>query len=146
MTGFKVGDRVKASSSNIKGYGSGIGVVTVILPSTNFAGITVEFADKSRTYHRPDSLVLVERPASTFGMSSKDLADAVENTIRETRKRVEGVGDAQYSTDKGQKFEGLKVSELLRMAREEAQDLVVYAVMTDIRLARIEAAIEGEGL
>lgn len=93
---------------------------------------------------RPDAVKPVD--VLKHGMSPLDLATAVAATVGACQSRVVGVGAEQYSDGTAQKFEGAKVSELIAMAREEAQDLVVYAVMTDIRLARIEAAIAGAGL
>ena len=82
-----------------------------------------------------------------FGMSSADLADGVHDFITECMKRIHGPGREQYEKrDKNnmlyQAFEEMTPLELLQMAREEVQDLGVYAAMLDIRLARLTAAFK----
>jgi hypothetical protein len=70
---------------------------------------------------------------------STELADAVEELIRECRERVMGVGDQQYSEGDQQKFEGMPLTELFEWAFEEIDDVVVYAAMIRIRLQRVKA-------
>lgn len=87
-------------------------------------------------------------PLMDFGISSADLAEAVEVFLSGAVKRVAGTGREQYEKrDKDgkpfQSFEELTPLELVQMAREEAQDLGVYAAMLDIRLARLESALKG---
>ncbi|MFJ7590158.1 hypothetical protein ACIQZO_22785 [Streptomyces sp. NPDC097617] len=74
-------------------------------------------------------------------MTSEELADYVTDFIGECRSRILGVGAEQYSCGEMQKFELLPLVDLIRYAREEAQDLAVYAAMVDIRLSRLEAAL-----
>ena len=74
-------------------------------------------------------------------MTSEQLADAVEQAVRATRHRVLGVGADQYDDGSGvQKFERLAPSELAAWLLEEADDLIVYAVMLRIRSAKFAAA------
>ncbi|MEV2279301.1 hypothetical protein AB0I72_27360 [Nocardiopsis sp. NPDC049922] len=74
-------------------------------------------------------------------MTSEDLAREVNATIAACQERVVGVGNSQYSYGDTQRFEEMPFADLVLMAREEVQDLIVYAVMTDIRLKRLQEAI-----
>ncbi|MGV9815785.1 hypothetical protein ACWDTQ_28235 [Streptomyces cellulosae] len=78
-------------------------------------------------------------------MSPEELAEGVSHFIRACRARVLGVGADQYDEGDGQKFEKMPLPELITYAREEAQDLAVYAAMIDIRLQRLEAALQVPG-
>lgn len=76
------------------------------------------------------------------GVTSDELARRVEKTIRACRERVTGVGREQYEqADGSQRFELMTPLEVVRWAREEAQDLNVYATMLDVRLQQIEEAL-----
>lgn len=77
-------------------------------------------------------------------MTSEELAETVAETIRATTARILGVGAAQYDDGSGvQKFETLPPAELAEWLIEEADDLIVYAIMLRIRAARFaEAARE----
>ncbi|MFD9368562.1 hypothetical protein ACFWA6_12750 [Streptomyces sp. NPDC060020] len=77
-------------------------------------------------------------------MTSEELADSVSDFIGECRSRILGIGAEQYDEGDGQKFEKMPLAGLIRYAREEAQDLAVYAAMLDIRLARLEAAFSAD--
>lgn len=74
-------------------------------------------------------------------MTSEELADDVQRIINECRSRILGVGKDQYDNGGTQKFEGMAVDELITWAREEAQDLIVYGAMLDIRLQRIQSVL-----
>ncbi|MEV7589705.1 hypothetical protein AB0O42_05470 [Streptomyces sp. NPDC089922] len=75
-------------------------------------------------------------------MTSKQLADEVGHFIRKCRGRILGIGAEQYEGPDGrQKFETMPLVELVTYAREEAQDLAVYAAMLDIRLKKLEDAL-----
>jgi hypothetical protein len=83
----------------------------------------------------------------TFGMTSAELAQGVQWFLAAALQRVAGTGREQYEKrrDNGgvyQAFEEMTPRELLQMAREEVQDLGVYAAMLDIRLARMQRAFE----
>jgi hypothetical protein len=79
-------------------------------------------------------------------MTSEELADEVSHFIGECRGRILGVGAEQYDEGNGQqKFEIMPLVELVVYAREEAQDLAVYAAMLDIRLKRLEDALREKG-
>lgn len=78
-------------------------------------------------------------------MTSEELADEVSHFIRACRSRILGIGAEQYDEGDGQKFEKMPFTELIQYAREEAQDLAVYAAMLDIRLKRLEAAFTERG-
>jgi hypothetical protein len=60
---------------------------------------------------------------------------------------VAGAGRDQYEKQDAngrtfQSFEEMPPLDLLVMAREEVQDLGVYAAMLDLRLARLQAVFE----
>ena len=74
-------------------------------------------------------------------MTSAELAERVEGFIRACKSRVMGTGNDQYSTAEGQAFERMSPLELVRMAREEAQDGAVYMAMLDVQLAKLEEAL-----
>ncbi|MFF0481081.1 hypothetical protein [Streptomyces sp. NPDC004435] len=75
-------------------------------------------------------------------MTSEELADEVGHFIRQCRGRILGIGADQYQEPDGrQKFETMPLVELVIYAREEAQDLAVYAAMLDIRLKKLEDAL-----
>jgi hypothetical protein len=71
-------------------------------------------------------------------MTSEQLAESFAEFIGECKGRILGVGAEQYSDGTTQKFETMPLLELIRYAREEAQDLAVYAAMLDIRLRGME--------
>ncbi len=74
-------------------------------------------------------------------MTSEELAETVADTIRATTARVLGVGADQYDDGSGtQKFETLAPSELAEWLIEEADDLIVYAIMLRIRATRFADA------
>jgi hypothetical protein len=79
-------------------------------------------------------------------MTSEELADEVSHFIRACRTRILGIGAEQYEESDGQKFEKMPLGELVEYAREEAQDLAVYAAMLDIRLKRLEGTLREKGL
>jgi hypothetical protein len=83
-----------------------------------------------------------------FGISSSDLGLAVNVFLFGAVERIAGTGAEQYERrdkngDPFQAFEEMTPLELIKMAREEVQDLGVYAAMTDLRLARLQAALLG---
>ena len=76
-------------------------------------------------------------------MTSEQLAAEVEAAIRRTTGRVLGVGQAEYDDGSGvQKFERLPISDLVRWAREESDDLIVYGTMLGVRLSRLAEALD----
>jgi hypothetical protein len=90
--------------------------------------------------------VSVEYPSKLmrFGLSSEELVQAVDRFMWGAANRVLGTGAEQYEKlDKNgqpfQAFEEMTPRQLLTMAREEVQDLGVYAAMLDLRLARLLA-------
>lgn len=90
-----------------------------------------------------------EYPADVmdFGMSAGELEWGVRMFVGHAVDRVYGPGREQYEKRRAgggvfQAFEEMTPLELLQMAREEVQDLGVYAAMLDIRLARLTAAFE----
>lgn len=74
-------------------------------------------------------------------MTSEELAQHVEDAVTRCRGRVLGVGNEQYSQGDVQKFETMTPNELLEWALEEADDLIVYGVMTGIRIKQILAGL-----
>ncbi len=84
-----------------------------------------------------------------FGMSSPDLAVEVANVVNSLSDRVLGVGKEQYEhTDANgvvyQNFETMDLATLVLYTREEIQDQIVYLVMMDIRLRRLQAALKAK--
>lgn len=69
-----------------------------------------------------------------------DLEEEILRTQEACIKRVMGVGDQQYSIGSRQKFEDMPMPDLLNWANEELEDVIVYAVMLRIRLARLKDA------
>ncbi|WP_144121145.1 hypothetical protein [Catellatospora sichuanensis] len=90
--------------------------------------------------------VSVTLAAPPVGMTSAQLAEYTDGFIRAAMARVNGVGSEQYETPEGQRFERMSPVQILEMAREEAQDLAVYAAMTDIRIARLIDALEAKNV
>lgn len=89
----------------------------------------------------------LENSTRKGGMTSAGLArevisqgTEVLDTFQASARRVMGVGDQQYSQIDGQKFENMPVDDLLAWANEELEDVIVYAVMLRIRLARLRDA------
>jgi hypothetical protein len=86
-----------------------------------------------------------------FGLSAKELAYAVAAFLEGAMSRVRGTGREQYELrayngEPYQAFEEMTPVELLVMAREEVQDLGVYAAMLDLRLARLQAKFEANAV
>lgn len=83
-----------------------------------------------------------------FGLSADELSEGVLKFLAACIGRVQGPGREQYERPRDghrgvyQAFEHMTPLELVQMAREEVQDLGVYAAMTDIRLARLQAALK----
>lgn len=84
--------------------------------------------------------------AVPWGMTSEQLAEYFAEFIRRAQARVTGIGHSQYGSDSEQRFEAMTPAELIDWAREEAQDLAVYAAMIDIRLARIAEDLAKKGI
>ncbi|MET9729316.1 hypothetical protein ABZZ79_01235 [Streptomyces sp. NPDC006458] len=72
-------------------------------------------------------------------MTPEQLANGFYEFTKECTRRILTVGADQYSNGEEPKFETMPLPELVAWAREEAQDLGVYAAMLDIRLQRLEA-------
>ncbi|WP_367137975.1 hypothetical protein [Saccharothrix sp. HUAS TT1] len=83
----------------------------------------------------------------SFGMSSEQLAEFVEGYIVECVGRIRGVGNAQYSQETHQKFEGMSIEELIGYLQEELMDISNYCAMLHIITERVRQALavtEGE--
>jgi hypothetical protein len=77
------------------------------------------------------------------GITSDQLAEALETAVAKARGRIMGVGREQYETEDGsQGFESMSLAELLAWASEEAEDLMVYSVMLQIRITRVQRALK----
>jgi hypothetical protein len=74
-------------------------------------------------------------------VTSEQLANYVEEFIRDAQARVKGTGDEQYSEGDQQKFETMPLPELFRWADEELQDIAVYAAMLSLRLQRLKLSV-----
>lgn len=77
-----------------------------------------------------------------FGMSSEDLAEAVEEFITKCKNRIKGVGNQQYSEDGYQKFEIMDLDDLFEYIEEEIEDIPNYCAMLHIRLRRVREALK----
>jgi hypothetical protein len=136
---FKEGDEVKFQGLDGKGA---TGVVIDFLWDGYWS---VNVAGKPRLLHEvDDSMQLVEKQAPAvpaFGMSSAQLAEAVAEAITRATSRVVGVGQDQYDEGTHQRFETMPLTDLLEMTLEELDDVIVYAVMQQIRFRRIAEAI-----
>lgn len=66
---------------------------------------------------------------------------AIDSIARDVMARVLGVGAQQYSTDEGQKFETMELTDLVAWTEEEALDIIAYGAMLTIRLRRLKAAV-----
>ncbi|WP_326827335.1 hypothetical protein [Streptomyces sp. NBC_01751] len=78
-------------------------------------------------------------------MTPNELAEYTTDFIGECQARILGIGAEQYSKGDRQKFEDMPLLDLLQYAREEAQDLAVYAAMLDIRFSRLEGLLRAAG-
>lgn len=80
-------------------------------------------------------------------MRSDELGNEVEDQIARLWTRIMGVGQEQYEGEDGvQKFETMSLEGLFEYAREELDDIIVYAVMLRIRLNRAEQAVNTTGV
>jgi hypothetical protein len=75
-------------------------------------------------------------------MKSDKLAEYVEDQIVRVYDRILGVGQEQYGQEEDQLFETMPLDKLFEFAREELDDIIVYAVMLKIRLDRMEAVLD----
>lgn len=74
-------------------------------------------------------------------MSPEALAVEIGRIVVECQDRVTGIGAQQYYTPgEPQKFETMDFDDLAQYYREELLDIVNYAVMTMIRIDRIQKA------
>lgn len=158
MSGFKVGDRVRIAVGATADSEHRIGDVGHIVEHDrgDLCPWVVDI-DGARGWYADDELERIETPSpmslavQPYGMTSQQLADYVQQFITAAQSRVTGVGHDQYGRSgpdgkPRQLFEDMTPGQILRMAREEAQDLAVYAAMLDIRLARIGEALNAKGV
>ncbi|MEU4580008.1 hypothetical protein [Nonomuraea sp. NPDC023979] len=75
-------------------------------------------------------------------MTSEELAKAVETTVKAVKSRILTVGKEQYDKGDEQLFEQMTINELLNYAVEECDDQIAYAVMTRIRLVRLQRKLK----
>lgn len=71
-----------------------------------------------------------------IGMTADDLFQYQRTFTHYAAKRLLGVGAQQYDRGGEQKFERMTVDELVTGLREELADIINYATMIDIQLAR----------
>ena len=74
-------------------------------------------------------------------MTSDELADHIEDTIRGCRGQALGPGHRQYGQGDTQQFESMDPVDILQMVREEVWDLINYAIMTDVQLQKLQGAL-----
>lgn len=74
-------------------------------------------------------------------MTSEELAEAVAQVIADCGERIMTVGAEQYSEEDSQRFERMKLTDLIEYVNEEALDLVNYGVMVSIRMQRLGRAV-----
>lgn len=84
----------------------------------------------------------LENEVAKFGMSSEELAQYCADYIVACVARVKGVGNDQYSEGGHQKFEVMELDDLIEYLREELMDVSNYAAMLDIRMRRIQEALQ----
>jgi NTP pyrophosphatase (non-canonical NTP hydrolase) len=84
----------------------------------------------------------LEARVAQFGMSSEELAQYCADYIVACVARVKGVGNDQYSEGGHQKFEVMELDDLIEYLREELMDVSNYAAMLDIRMRRIQEALQ----
>ncbi|MER7445014.1 hypothetical protein [Micromonospora avicenniae] len=146
---FSKGDKVRILREVIGSHPVGtVGVVANVNPSFVWP-IEVEANGVGSPYQEDELERLViptHLPVVPEGVSPDDLADYLTRFVNAARSRVLGVGAEQYATGERQLFETLTPAQLIDMAREEAQDLAVYAAMMDIRLARLGEALKAKGI
>jgi hypothetical protein len=74
-------------------------------------------------------------------VTSIELADFIEQTIKDARSRIEGIGNEQYSFGNEQKFERLPLTTLVSEADQELLDLISYCAMLRFRLKKLEKTL-----
>lgn len=80
-------------------------------------------------------------------MRSVELSERVKATVEEAQSRIMGVGREQYEDEETkQSFESYTLTEMLTGLREEAIDLINYAVMLDELIQRHLEQLDREGL
>lgn len=73
------------------------------------------------------------------------VAEGVLRYLSEATDRVTGIGEMQYQLEENlQKFEKMNLDDLFDYAKEELQDVAVYATMLHIRLERLKSIVTGE--
>ncbi|XVU22568.1 hypothetical protein ACQPZJ_35615 [Actinoplanes sp. CA-054009] len=146
MSKFSKGDRVRILCP-MPGHRAGdVGIV-----SDSDSPVTVEVPGVGSDLYWDEELALEPIALDAFqipspGMTSVVLAQYTARTAEAVSSRIRGTGNEQYATSAGQQFEGMTPDALLQYAREEAQDLIAYGVMLDIRLARVQEALNGMAL
>lgn len=76
-----------------------------------------------------------------FGLNVDQLYDYQREFTEYAAGRLLGVGKEQYDRGSVQKFETMSVNELIDGLREELADVVNYATMLDILVARLSARV-----
>ncbi|WP_200209077.1 hypothetical protein [Micromonospora coerulea] len=148
---MNVGDRVIIRGRNTGGtHRTGdVGLITGYDPEEDAWPYDVSVRGFSHPY-ASDELALVPGynlpPVVPEGMTPDALAEYVGAFVKLAQGRIKGTGADQYATPEGQRFERMTPGELVEWAREEAQDLAVYAAMLDIRLARVADALKRKGI
>jgi hypothetical protein len=77
-----------------------------------------------------------------FGMSSEDLADFVQEFIKDCTSRIKGAGNDQYSFEGYQKFEVMDLDDLFEYIEEEFRDIPNYLAMLYLRIRRVREALK----
>lgn len=140
---MKVGDRVRflPGSWMVSGHEVGdVGLITHVYDGDDAYEVS---SNDSTGYYVGYELEVIAPKVPDFGIPPAGLAAYVGEFIAAATARVNGPGAEQYFDGAAQKFERMTPLELVEWAREEAQDLAVYAAMLDIRLARVRNALKG---
>jgi len=87
----------------------------------------------------PASAVPVFAPA---GMNVHQLSDAQRDFTAYARRRIEGVGAAQYSGGDRQKFEDMTVGRIVDETLDELADVVNYCTFMAVQLQRLKQRVE----
>lgn len=143
--GFKVGDRVKVADGAFKGQE---GAVEEAL-STGYYVVKIDGQTRLTLFDFHEIEPFVERvdygPTPPYGMTSAQLAEEVASAVTRATSRVVGTGRSQYEFVDHQKFEVMDLADLIEYTLEEADDLINYSVMVQIRMRRLRDELRRKG-
>lgn len=143
-TGFVAGETVRTVGGDNP---NSTATIEHVLESTGHYVIKIEGVERLSVVDFRDIEPLVKPQAlPDFGMSSAQLAEYVSEAITRATGRILGVGKDQYDLGSAQKFETMPIGELYEATLEELDDVIVYAVMQQIRIRRMLSEIQKRGV